>query len=179
MRSLYNGLAAAAVLAIVTAAPAHAVVVPITEGGGWNTFLFGDVGSDFQDVNGDAIDFTFSLTRSDILRVTDGFFDGDQFDVIINGVDQGPTSTPTFTGSYEGADWTAAFSNPTYSSASYILGPGNYDVTGFVLLSPFFAGQGALAVGGIPEPSTWITMILGLGAVGSGLRRRRMQTAVA
>jgi hypothetical protein len=33
--------------------------------------------------------------------------------------------------------------------------------------------------GGIPEPATWATMILGFGAIGSLMRRRRLQLAMA
>lgn len=37
----------------------------------------------------------------------------------------------------------------------------------------------APAVGGIPEPSTWAMMILGFGAAGAAMRRRRVAPAVA
>jgi hypothetical protein len=36
-----------------------------------------------------------------------------------------------------------------------------------------------LQPGAIPEPQTWVMMILGLGAVGAGLRRREQARASA
>jgi len=36
-----------------------------------------------------------------------------------------------------------------------------------------------ISVGGVPEPSTWAMMLLGFGAIGAGMRRRRRMTAIA
>jgi len=48
---------------------------------------------------------------------------------------------------------------------------------------PEFAGVGQLRISGlqapVPEPATWAMMILGFGAAGSVLRRRRMAVTVA
>ncbi|HEX2814753.1 MAG TPA: hypothetical protein VHN39_00045, partial [Phenylobacterium sp.] len=152
-------------MTLLASAPARAVVVPLTDGGGWNEFFFGDTVffPDFQTLDtGETIDFTFALTSSSALRVTDGFNDGDQFAVTINGSTSN-TSAPVFTGNNIFDNWTSVFTDPligaTYSHATYLLGPGSYDVTGVVIQSPFGSGSGAIelgnvdGLGGVPEPA--------------------------
>jgi hypothetical protein len=184
MRTLTKALLAAAAFGALAGASAHAQVVDtLTVNGGWNVFYFlapassGDDPS-FQDINGEDITYDFTLNYTDKLYVTDGYWDGDQFDVTINGVDQGPTSTPVTDGTYVGDDWWAAVGNPEFSSAVYTLGPGSYSVTGVVIQSPYGSGAGAINLtGAVPEPSTWATMLLGIGALGLFARRRRTAPA--
>ena len=92
----------------------------------------------------------------------------------------------------------------TTSSFSRLLGPGNYTVSvaafsNFALgpnLSNGFQDSGsfngrtnawafdilnvnsAAQVGAVPEPGTWALMLIGFGAVGASLRRRRSVSAV-
>jgi hypothetical protein len=42
-----------------------------------------------------------------------------------------------------------------------------------------FAGLDDISVSAVPEPSTWLTMILGFGTIGAALRRRRQTAALA
>jgi len=140
-------------------------------GGGWDPFFFGDVGSSFS------TDFTFTGPAD--FRVTDAYLDGDQFDITINGVDQGPTSTPVNDGTTFSNDYDAAFASPLFSHGSYELGPGTYLVTGTVVLSPY-GGGGAAAelVAATPLPSTWTMLIAGFIGLGFlGYRRTKKGSA--
>jgi hypothetical protein len=188
MRSIFTGLLAAVALVALASAPARAQSVPdpITVGSGWQTFLFGDTVffPDFQDADGNTLDITFTLTAPTVLRVTDGFFDGDQFDVdIFNDTTHkftlGATSTPVSDGAFIGDNWSGAFfTDPRFSHRAFLLGPGTYDVTGFVIQSPFGAGQGALELGAVPEPATWAVMLTGFAGLGLALRRSRRKLAL-
>jgi hypothetical protein len=44
------------------------------------------------------------------------------------------------------------------------------------IVTPFEGGLGGLSLA-IPEPATWISLLLGFGAIGAALRRRRLATA--
>ena len=173
-------MAATAAVAALGLAAAPAVADTIVQDGGWDVFEFGGAGSAVFDQQNN-IDFTFTLTSSSTLRITDGYFDGDQFDVIINGIDQGATSTPTFATTYIGDAWTNAFESSNFSHASYDLGPGTYDVQAYMLQSPYGAGAGAFSLGvlpaRVPEPATWGLMLVGFAAVGFAARRRYSRAA--
>jgi hypothetical protein len=60
-----------------------------------------------------------------------------------------------------------------------LFGPGNYNnivVTGFSRGNGSYGGNGTLVPAetrGVPEPATWAMMVLGFGALGFSLRRRR------
>jgi hypothetical protein len=161
----------AALMSIIAAGAASADV--LTVGGGWDRFGFGDIGSSFP-VDA-AHDFSFTLTSAAVFNITDAFTDGDQFDITINGVDKGLTSTPTNDGTYVGTDFDAAFASPLFSHASYNLGPGSYTVTGVVALAPFTGGSGGaeLVAGVVPEPATWSLMLVGFVGMGAVVRRRQ------
>jgi hypothetical protein len=54
-------------------------------------------------------------------------------------------------------------------------------IVGVFYSNPFASGTGTFTYNytpsGVPEPSTWLSMILGFGLVGAGLRRRRSLSA--
>jgi hypothetical protein len=159
------GFALALAIAIGSSVGAHAAIVTLTPPTSWTTFMFGNVGSSFGS------EFQFDLTTTAELKVTDGYLDGDQFDITINKVDQGPTSTPTNDGTFINtnniANWDVAFASDKFSHAFYILGPGEYDVTGTVLLSPNGSGAAALeVVAATPLPSTWLMLLGGFAGLG-------------
>jgi hypothetical protein len=185
MRAFINGLLAVAALTALSSAPAKAAntIAPLVDGAGWSTFYFGSPYNypDFQDINGTTIDFTFTLTQTDVLRVTDGYNDGDEFEVAIfntaTGFDVKPTSSGVFDGTNVLDCWSCAFFDPNYSSlyshAEFILGPGTYNVSGAVTYSPFGSGEGAIELGAVPEPATWAMMLAGFGGLGLAMRRAR------
>jgi hypothetical protein len=176
MRSIITGLLAAASLAVLVSAPASAqVFVPLVPHGGWTEFQFQGVGSPLQDTSSNPLIFYFTITRPKTLTVTDGWNDGDQFDIFINGIDQGPTSTPKLDFTDVGNCYSCAIGKfaASFSHASYLLAAGTYFVQGFTVQSPYFSGTGAVALGSVPEPSTWAMLISGFGLLGLAARRRR------
>lgn len=158
----------------LTPLPASATVLVVD--GGWQPFSFGGVGSSWGV-------FTFELTGSAELQVTDAFASGDQFEVFINTVSQGQTSAPTTIGDNIGNNYSAAFLDPRWSSGSFLLGPGSYTISGTTTLSPFGSGGAAIQLisGAIPEPGTWAMMIVGFGFVGGAMRfaKRKQRLTVS
>ncbi len=187
MRSIFKGLLAAAALAALAAAPARAQVVDtITDGGGWNTFFFLSPGSTFSVGGGDPteLDFAFTLAHPDVLRITDGFQGGNQFQLTINGVTEPLTSATTGQGGgFAGDCWTCAYFNPAYGDqythGAYILPAGSYYLVGVAVQSPQFDGAGALELGAIPEPAAWAMMLAGFFGLGMVLRRARREQRLA
>jgi hypothetical protein len=111
--------------------------------------------------------------------VTDAYYDGDQFDFTINGVDEGPTSTPANDGTYIGGDFVSAFASPLFSHSSYILAPGDYTVTGVQIAAATGfpnGGTGGAELVTVPEPTTWALMLLGFAGLGASLRSLRRAT---
>jgi len=189
MRKIFQGLLAASAITLLASAPAKAdVIQPLIDGADWTVFYFGDTVffPDFQDLSGNTLDFTFTLAVPEILRITDGYNDGDEFAVTINGVTSA-TSAGVFTGDNIFDNWDSVFTDASigalYSHASYLLGPGSYTVTGVVTTSPFGAGAAAIKLGGVsvpvPEPAVWTMMTIGFGGLGGMLRRSRRKTMTA
>jgi hypothetical protein len=186
MRSIFKGLVVATALATLASAPARADVVQlITDGGGWNVFSFLGPGSPFSVGDGDPtqLDFAFILSHPDVLRITDGYQGGDQFQLTINGTVEPPTSDAMMGFGFVGDCWTCAFFDTSfgnqYTHGSYILPAGSYFLTGIALHSPQGDGAGALELGAIPEPSTWAMMLTGFAGLGAALRFARRRTAIA
>jgi hypothetical protein len=146
----------------------------LTVGGGWDPFGFGGVGSSFS------TDFQFTVSQTVDFKVTDGYLDGDQFAISINGGPSTNTSVPTNDGTQLGSNFDAAFASPLFSHGSYILGPGTYDVTGTVVLSPYGSGGAAAQLSAVPEASTWVMMLAGFAGLGFiGYRRNKAASTAA
>jgi hypothetical protein len=186
MRSIFKGLFAIAAVATLAAGPVRAQVVDtITDGGGWNTFSFLGPGSTFSVGGGDPteLDFAFTLAHPDVLRITDGYQGGDQFQLTINGVTEPLTSPAEILGGYAGDCWTCAYFNPAYGDqythGAYILPAGSYLLVGLTVQSPQFDGAGALELGAVPEPASWAMMLAGFVGLGAALRRARGERRLA
>ncbi len=141
--------------------------------GVWTTFFFEGDGSTLVDVDTNDTSYTFSLSAPTLLKITDAFVIGDVFQLTINGVLQDPTGPFDLDGPFTD-DPDVAYAGTTYSHAGYLLGPGDYTVTGIALLSPTGGGGAFIQLAGaVPEPATWGLMIAGFGLVGVAARRRR------
>jgi hypothetical protein len=193
MRSIIKGLLAAVALTALASAPVKAnTTVPLVDGGGWSEFFFGSPTflPQFQTLSGDTINYLFTITEPDVLRVTDGFNTGDVFAVSIFDVttlssNTLPTSPSVLTGDFKGNCFTCAFLDPNFSSIELDLDPGTYVVSGAVTTgSGFGVGAGAIELGAtlpptVPEPATWAMMLLGFGSLGVMMRRARARIATA
>lgn len=136
----------------------NANATALTLDGDWSAFSFGDVGSSWSS------SYTFTLTSTANLQVTDAYLSGDQFSVYSNGTLLGNTSLPTTLGSQIYGDFNSAFKDSTWSSGSWTLGPGTYEISGTTLLSPYNGGAAALRLitAAVPEPETYALMGVGL-----------------
>lgn len=67
----------------------------------------------------------------------------------------------------------------TYLSSRYIDGSGLQLPTAYAGVNPGYFGGNILLGSAVPEPAVWAMMIIGFGAVGSMVRARRRQSALA
>jgi hypothetical protein len=174
MKTRLSAVAASLLFASALAAPASAVT--LVQDSGWQYMSFGGVGSQINP------SFEFTVVGNATLKITDAFLSGDQFEVFLNGLSKGLTSTPINDGSTASFDYDGAFASSSFSHGSYVLTSGNYVLTAAVTLSPYGGGGGAVELissGAVPEPATWAMMIGGMGVVGGAMRRRRVSTKVS
>lgn len=164
-------------LAIIAAALAGtaAQAVTLEPDSGWQLFVFGGVGSPITEQNsGDAF-YDFTLTSAAELRVTDAFVIGDQWEFFLNGSSIG-TSSGFDLGGTESFSPDEAYAGTTYSTFTFALTPGTYQLTGITTSSPAGAGGAFLqlaSTAAVPEPASWTMLITGFGLVGAAARRRR------
>ena len=168
--------ALAAVSVIAVAAPASAAVVINPATGASGSFSWdGGLGS-IDEIDG-AAESTFSVLAGagDKISVTlnDCCVVGDEFELILNGFAVTPTSVTT-----PGGLFSYTFTDVALAGGVNIFG------INLTALAPGFTSGGAsysfsaLTAGGIPEPTTWAMMILGLGGVGASMRRRKQAVRV-
>jgi len=170
-------LASAASLSLALAFSANAA--PLTVDGGWSTFDFDGVGSQWYDINTLApISFSFTLTQEALLTVVDGALAGDQFTVFDGLTVLGVSSAPGVdTGFSFGFDFDGALADPNWSRLQLLLQPGTYDINGTALLSAFGGGIGGIQLTStppavVPVPGGLVLMLSGLVFAGAALRRR-------
>jgi hypothetical protein len=174
--------------ALFLAGTAHAVT--LNADGQWALFDVDELtaasgGLEWIDLfdGGAPLSFEFTVPSGffGVLTVVDGGFAGDRFLVTSGNMLLGPTSLPTASHPASvGLDFDAALDNPAYSRGSFTLGAGSHDITGYLVRSasadgvPLNATVGAvrLQVSPVPEPSTLLTLLAGLGAIGLVILRR-------
>lgn len=167
--------------------------------GAWQEFNVSDIDAldygvewiDFANSNsrsfGTPLSFTFTIAAGQVgsFTVVDGAFAGDTYKLTNFGSDIGNTSAvaPTLYSSAAdtGNDFDAALANTAFSSAVLTFGEGSYSISGRLDqsvtvdgTSPLNATLGGvrLTVAPIPEPSTYVLLLGGLGFVGLLARRR-------
>lgn len=194
MASIRNSLATVSTFSVLAVGAAHADV--LTVGAGWDPFHWVNAvnddgslspdGGPFLDANYVPELFTFTTTSYTDFNITDSYYTGDQFLVLV----LGPTSFFTATstpgpntgygvfGDDAVTDFDLAFADPNFSHGSYSLAPGAYTVFGDVFQSPYGYGTGAVELA-VPEPASWAMMLLGFGVLGGMARRRASRGAVA
>lgn len=163
---------AATVVALIAIAPASAAVLVANTG--WQSDTLTVAGQPTSNSP-----WTFTIATSGVLSVTDAFIVGDTY--TLSGDVAGVTAP--FVGGGVQADGSLfgqAWANGRYSKIAINVGPGTYSfsITG--------DGAGGLPAGlgvrldtAVPEPMTWAMMVVGLGAVGASMRRRKLSTSVS
>ncbi|MBL4811898.1 MAG: VPLPA-CTERM sorting domain-containing protein [Rhodobacteraceae bacterium] len=125
-------------------------------------------------------EFTFTITDTAYLLVTDIYVSGDMFEVSANGSSLGETSAvPAGAGLYESNPYIALFSDD-FSSAVFELAAGSYTISGLVsqAATGFTSGAGAVKLSSfditaaVPVPAAGLMLLSALGGF-AGLRRKR------
>ena len=135
--------------------------------------------------DGSPLNFTFTRTNDTILRVVDGGWSGDTFRVLSNGSPLGITAPAPNNVAVEQlpatqAGFNTAWADPSFfSKASYLLPAGSYSITGLLNTSATFDGAtplnvtvGAVMLAPVPEPTSALMLLAGLGIVALRFRAR-------
>jgi len=180
-RILVSGALTAAALAL--AAPSYATALVV--GTGWQ---YDQVNA----VNAASIDspltFTVANGATDLFSLSDGFKAGDIYTVTINGVISSISTFTTYSTPFvnnlgpAASDFAVDWLDDSFSHLQLAFGAGTYSLVvkgnGAGGL-PAGVGErldnGALA---IPEPATWLTMLLGFGGLGLSMRDQRRKRSL-
>lgn len=128
----------------------------------------------------DAPPWTYTApAQGALLFVTDAFASGDRFELFDGGVSIGLTSIFT-AGVACGDDPSVCIGTPGMSTGVFNLAPGNHSLTLSTTLDSGSFGSGFLQVQPVPEPSTVVFAMTGLGAIAlSRFHRRKAATEVS
>ncbi|MGE5297143.1 MAG: hypothetical protein ACM3VT_20150 [Solirubrobacterales bacterium] len=143
-RTIALGFAVGLIAILGTTAQA----VEVTVGGGWYEFYWGvdESGNETGDPWNAEGPFTFTADAWTVLKVTDVFVPGDQFEVYNGGIYIGTTSVPVWDPCLYTDSYDYASSNPPWSSGTLTLAPGSYSLTLFACIDPYGWGAGGLRV---------------------------------
>jgi len=160
------------------AGPTHATA--LIAGTGWQSDQFSALGVPSDD---SSLTFTVAPGATDIFSLTDAAL-GNIYTVTINGVITAmSTSTlypTTFTNNLgsAAATYASAWLSSSFSHLQLSFGPGTYSLS---VTDDCSGSCSATAVGerldavAVPEPATWATMLVGFGALGLAMRRKRRE----
>lgn len=159
MRNI-QGMGLVFVLLVVLGGTTQAA--PITIGGGWQQFIWGEDGDAWNDEGA----FEFAAESPTNLKVTDLFLTGEQFDVYDGDILIGTTSMPTSDESRT-EDYDEAYFSPLWSSGIFHLEPGSHSITIQTIVNSLDIGAGGLRVdaASIPTPGAVLLGMLGVGLV--------------
>lgn len=163
---------------------------PLDANGQWHAFDVDDLtavsgGLEWIDLEGNALDFSFSLASKAILRVVDaGAYSGDRFELFNGTSSMGLTSGGAAGGALP-PPWTnfdAAFGDHAhYSYAELLLEPGSYDLRGVLRVSALDefsqalnATIGAVSLTAVPVPGAGLLLSLASAVLGLAARRRHL-----
>jgi hypothetical protein len=170
---------------LLSALSGQASAVTLNADGQWNAFdvdssVSNSGGLEWIDLNNDALSFDFILSESAYLKVVDGGFAGDRFQIFDNGLLLDQTSVAV--NSYPdgvGLDFDTAFANTHYSRGVFLLGAGNHSITGLLSQSALDdtnteinATVGAVSLTAVPLPAAAWLYMTGAGLMGLVSRRR-------
>lgn len=136
--------------------------------------------------------FTVASGQSDLFSLSDGFKTGDVYKVVVDGLITAITTKSLYATPFNNnlgpaaADFAADWLNASFAHLQLSFGPGAYS------LVVYGNGGGGIPAGvgerldngaislPVPEPATWLTMLVGFGAMGTVMRNnRRRQTLTA
>jgi hypothetical protein len=123
--------------------------IPV-DAAGWTVFSWG---ADGLNVEGP---FTFTHSGPVVVRVTDAFCRGDEFELFDAGVSVGRTSAVATDLNCSGGPVAPdeLFLDPTYSHGSFTLGPGSHSITIVAVENPFGGGAAFIRVDSLPLPTS-------------------------
>lgn len=173
------------VAALLSALCTHAEASTLTADGAWNAFDVDNSVSnsgnlEWIDLDNNALSFDFTLSGSAYLKVVDGGFAGDRFNVYDNGVllDQTSFVSNTYPDSI-GLNFDAAYASGLLSRGLFWLGAGSHSITGLLSQSaldgatPLNATVGAVSLTAVPLPAAAWLYVTGAALMGFVSRRRK------
>lgn len=146
--------------------------------GEWKIFEFGEAGEPATG-NGSLGPPPWTFTAPDVgalLKVTDAFLAGDEFDIFDFEILIGSTSTVPVDDEVSCNPPNGCFRDPSFSHGVFDLAAGPHSITITPSASPYGAGAAYFRADPVPEPSS-VLGALAFGAFGAGwmLKRRQKQ----
>lgn len=187
----HRRLLATGLLSLLALSSAQATDFTLLPGSGWKDFFVADPAFNLGNADLSWVDpnnfskvsysFTVPAGSYGTLTVVDAGFAGDVFSVASNGASLANTSVATNSYPTAEGDYDLALANSDFSRGVYAFSAGTYTITGALFTSalddagnPINSTVGALKleVSPVPEASTLVTLMAGLGMVGLLARRR-------